>query len=73
MMTISYYTKLSDGVSEVSGLLALGFVEGCQHSPDHLCGVMLCPFHFGVQFYKVLGAIHRHIVLVICQTGEDIL
>lgn len=32
-------------------LLALGFIEGCQHSPDHLCGTGFCPFHFRVQFY----------------------
>lgn len=31
--------------------LVLGFIEGCQHSPDHLCGTVLCPLHFRVQFY----------------------
>lgn len=54
-------------------LLALGFIEGCQHSPDHLCGTVLRPLHFRVQFYYVLGSIHCHIILVVCQRGEHIL
>lgn len=51
----------------------LGLIEGCQDSPDHLCAPGFGSFHLRVHIEEVLGPVHCHIVLVICQAGENVL